>query len=88
MQDLADTHYNMGVMFSKKRNYGRAAKEFRQVIDPHPLVHPELLAATEAAFNREEQEWELEQIEVIKVGGGKQVGVCVHCAQGRHTGGC
>ena len=36
LKDLADTHYNMGVMFTKKKDYGRAAKEFQQVIELRP----------------------------------------------------
>jgi chromosome segregation ATPase len=36
VQDLADTHYNMGVMFAKRRDFVRAAKEFQQVIEVRP----------------------------------------------------
>lgn len=36
LKDLADTHYNMGVMFTRKRDFIRAAKEFRQVIELRP----------------------------------------------------
>lgn len=36
LQELADTHYNMGVMFSERGDYVRAAKEFAQVIEVRP----------------------------------------------------
>ncbi len=36
LKDIADTHYNMGVMFTKKRDYVRASKEFQQVIELRP----------------------------------------------------
>jgi len=36
LKDVADTHYNMGVMFAKKRDYVRAANEFRQVVELRP----------------------------------------------------
>ncbi len=36
LQELADTHYNMGVLFSEKNDYVRAAKEFQQVIELRP----------------------------------------------------
>lgn len=36
VKDLADTHYNMGVMFGKRRDYTRAATEFRRVIELRP----------------------------------------------------
>ena len=44
----------------------RFALRFRQFIDPHPLVAPEVLAQAEASFAAEEKEWELEQLEAIK----------------------
>lgn len=36
VQELADTHYNMGVSFSERADYVRAAKEFEQVLDLRP----------------------------------------------------
>ena len=36
IKDLADTHYNMGVLFTKKKDYVRATKEFRRVIELRP----------------------------------------------------
>ncbi len=36
IRDLADTHYNMGVMFVKKKDYVRASKEFKKVIELRP----------------------------------------------------
>ena len=36
MKDLADTHYNMGVMFAKKRDFVRAASEFQKTIEIRP----------------------------------------------------
>lgn len=36
VQELADTHYNMGVSFSERTDYVRAAKEFEQVLDLRP----------------------------------------------------
>jgi len=36
LHDLADTHYNMGVLFAKKRDFGRAAREFQQVVELKP----------------------------------------------------
>ena len=35
-QELADTHFNMGIMFSKRREFRQAAKEFRKVIELKP----------------------------------------------------
>ncbi len=36
LTDLADTHYNMGVMFFKKRDFVRAATEFERVVELRP----------------------------------------------------
>jgi len=36
LKDMADTHYNMGVMFSKRGDFIRAAKEFQQVVEVRP----------------------------------------------------
>lgn len=36
VQELADTHYNMGVSFSERADFVRAAKEFEQVLDLRP----------------------------------------------------
>ncbi len=36
VNDMADTHYNMGVMFSQKRDFTRAVSEFRQVVEMRP----------------------------------------------------
>ncbi len=36
LKELADTHFNMAVMFTRKRDYGRAAKEFQQVVELAP----------------------------------------------------
>ena len=36
VKDLADTHYNMGVMFGKRRDYARAATGFRRVVELRP----------------------------------------------------
>ena len=36
LQDLADTHYNMGVLFVKNEDYVRAAKEFQKVVELKP----------------------------------------------------
>ena len=36
IKDLADTHYNMGVMFSKKRDFARAVAEFQKVVELKP----------------------------------------------------
>ncbi len=36
LKDLADTHYNMGVLFSEKHDHGRAVKEFHKVIELKP----------------------------------------------------
>lgn len=36
LKDMADTHYNMGVMFSKRGDFVRAATEFHQVVEARP----------------------------------------------------
>ena len=36
VKDLADTHYNMGVIFAKNQEYVRAAKEFEMVVELRP----------------------------------------------------
>ena len=36
VNELGDTHYNLGVMFFKKRDFGRAVKEFQKVIEMRP----------------------------------------------------
>ena len=36
VKDLADTHYNMGVVFAKNQDYARAAKEFEMVVELKP----------------------------------------------------
>ena len=36
VKDLADTHYNMGVIFAKSEDYARAAKEFEMVVQLKP----------------------------------------------------
>lgn len=36
LKDVADTHYNMGVMFAKRGDFVRAAKEFQQVVEVRP----------------------------------------------------
>jgi len=36
VKDLADTHYNMGVIFAKNEEYARAAKEFEMVVELKP----------------------------------------------------
>jgi len=36
LKDLADTHYNMGVNFAKRKDYPRAAIEFRKTIELRP----------------------------------------------------
>jgi chromosome segregation ATPase len=36
VKDLADTHYNMGVIFAKDEEYARAAKEFEMVVQLKP----------------------------------------------------
>ena len=36
LQDMADTHYNMGVMFAKRRDFVRAAREFQKVVELKP----------------------------------------------------
>ena len=36
VKELADTHYNMGVMFAKRRDFTRAEKEFQQVVQMRP----------------------------------------------------
>ena len=36
LKDLADTHYNMGVLFVKGNDYTRAAKEFQKVVELKP----------------------------------------------------
>ncbi len=36
LKELADTHYNMGVIFSDKNDYVRAAKEFQKVLELKP----------------------------------------------------
>lgn len=36
IKDLGDTHYNMGVMFSKRRDFPRAAAEFQKAIELKP----------------------------------------------------
>ena len=36
LKDLADTHYNMGVVFVKQNDYTRAAREFQKVVELKP----------------------------------------------------
>ena len=36
VKDVADTHYNLGVLFASKRDYVRAEKEFQKVIELRP----------------------------------------------------
>lgn len=36
VKDLADTHYNMGVIFAKDQDYARAVKEFEMVVQIKP----------------------------------------------------
>lgn len=36
LRDLADTHYNLGVLFAKKEDFVRAVKEFQQVVELRP----------------------------------------------------
>lgn len=36
LKDVADTHYNMGVLFSRRGDFVRAAKEFQQVVEVRP----------------------------------------------------
>lgn len=60
VKDLADTHYNMGVMFSKRRDYVRASTEFEKVVELKPddtesyfnlgVIYSEHLPDRERAF--------------------------------------
>ena len=60
LQDLADTHYNMGVLFSKRRDYVRASAEFEKVVELKPddtesffnlgVIYSEHLPDRERAF--------------------------------------
>ena len=36
LQDMADTHYNLGIVFAKKEDFVRAVKEFQKVIELRP----------------------------------------------------
>jgi tetratricopeptide (TPR) repeat protein len=36
LKDVADTHYNMGVLFAKSEDYTRAVKEFQNVVELKP----------------------------------------------------
>jgi Flp pilus assembly protein TadD len=36
LREVADTHYNMGALFSAKNDYSRAAKEFQKVVELKP----------------------------------------------------
>ena len=36
LRDLADTHYNMGVMFAHKKDFPRAVEEFQKVVELRP----------------------------------------------------
>lgn len=36
LKDLADTHYNMGVMFTMKKDFPRAVQEFQKVVELRP----------------------------------------------------
>jgi chromosome segregation ATPase len=36
LQEVADTHYNLGVLFAKNEDYTRAAKEFEKVVQLKP----------------------------------------------------
>ena len=36
VKEVADTHYNMGVLFTKKREYQQAVKEFHKVVELRP----------------------------------------------------
>lgn len=36
LKEVADTHYNMGVLFTKKDDYTRAVKEFHKVVELRP----------------------------------------------------
>ncbi len=36
LRELADTHYNMGILFTKRKEFGQALKEFQKVIELRP----------------------------------------------------
>lgn len=44
----------------------RYALRFRQVVNPHELVRPEVLQDAERSFALEEEEWEIDQIEAMR----------------------
>ncbi len=45
----------------------RRGVHYREFVDPHPWVLPEVVAAVAATFAIEEHEWELDQLDAIRV---------------------
>ena len=57
----------MQVLESQLSGVDRRSLGYREFVDPHPWVLPEVIAAVEATFATEEHEWELDQIDAIRV---------------------
>jgi hypothetical protein len=57
----------MAAVEAQMRMVDRRSLRYREVVDPHPWVLPEVLRLVEASFETEEQEWELDQLEAIRV---------------------
>ena len=57
----------MDILASQLSAAERRCLEYRESVDPHPWVLPEVLAEVEESFEMEDKEWEISQLEAIRV---------------------
>jgi hypothetical protein len=57
----------MDVLASQLTAAERRCLTYRESVDPHPWVMPEVIAEVEESFVMEDQEWEIAQLEAIRV---------------------